>query len=131
MKHNVARYGLILNTERFEECVVFYQGLFELPLMFRKEDGSFRLICLSYGAGYLMIEQGGKAIEGGKTPEQGSAKLRFNVRDIDQALADVKAWGIDAEIEETPWGRTIHLHDPDGNRVGIRDEAGFEWQVSS
>lgn len=125
MNHNVARYGLILNTERFEECVAFYQGLFELPLMFRKEDGSFRLTCLSYGAGYLMIEQGGKAIEGGKTPEQGSAKLRFNVRDIDQALADVKAWGIDAEIEETPWGRTIHLHDPDGNRVGIRDEATF------
>ncbi|MGY3726929.1 MULTISPECIES: VOC family protein [Cobetia] len=125
MNHNVARYGLILNTERFEECVAFYQGLFELPLMFRKEDGSFRLTCLSYGAGYLMIEKGGKAIEGGKTPEQGSAKLRFNVRDIDQALADVKAWGIDAEIEETPWGRTIHLHDPDGNRVGIRDEATF------
>jgi len=109
MKHNVARYGLILNTERFEECVAFYQGLFELPLMFSKEDGSFRLTCLSYGAGYLMIEQGGKAIEGGKTPEQGSAN---NVRDIDQALADVKAWGIDAEIEETPWGRcsgTVNL----------------------
>ncbi|AVV33046.1 glyoxalase/bleomycin resistance/dioxygenase family protein [Halomonas sp. SF2003] len=131
MKHNVARYGLILNTERFDECVAFYQGLFELPLMFRKEDGGFRLICLAYGDGYLMIEQGRRAIEGGKSPEQGSAKLRFNVSDIEQALRDVREWGIDAEIEETPWGRTIHLYDPDGNRVGIRDEAGFEWQVSS
>ncbi|MEO1873132.1 MAG: VOC family protein [Cobetia sp.] len=131
MKHNVARYGLILNTERFDECVAFYQGLFELPLLFNKEDGGFRLICLAYGDGYLMIEQGGRAIEGGKSPEQGSAKLRFNVSDIEKALAEVREWGIDAEIEETPWGRTIHLHDPDANRVGIRDEAGFEWQVSS
>ncbi|MDH2291494.1 VOC family protein [Cobetia sp. 10Alg 146] len=131
MKHNVARYGLILNTERFDECVAFYQGLFELPLLFSKADAGFRLSCLAYGDGYLMIEQGGRAIEGGKSPEQGSAKMRFNVSDIEQALRDVREWGIDAEIEETPWGRTIHLYDPDGNRVGIRDEAGFELQVSS
>ncbi|MGS0467958.1 VOC family protein [Cobetia marina] len=130
MKHNVARYGLILNTERFDECVAFYQGLFELPLLFSKEDSGFRLTCLAYGDGYLMIEQGGRAIEGGKSSEQGSAKLRFNVSDIEKALAEVRAWGIEAEIEETPWGRTIHLHDPDGNRVGIRDEAGFVGQMA-
>ncbi|GED41542.1 hypothetical protein [Cobetia marina] len=60
MKHNVARYGLILNTERFDECVAFSQGLFELPLLFSMEDGDFSLTCLAYGASYLMIVQGGK-----------------------------------------------------------------------
>lgn len=130
MQHNIARYGLILNTECFDACVSFYRDLFELPVLFEKQADDSKLTCLAYGDGYLMIEQGGRAIEGGKSPEQGSAKLRFNVSDIEQALADVRAWGIEAEIEETSWGRTIHLHDPDGNRVGIRDEAGFVGQMA-
>ena len=51
--------------------------------------------------------------------------LRFNVDDIDAALTAVGAYGIEAEIERNAWGNTINISDPDGNRVGVRDENTF------
>lgn len=66
-----------------------------------------------------MVEQGGKAKRGIKSPEESSFKLRFNVEDLEAALAEIRAWG-----------RTINISDPDGNRVGIQDESGFVRQVS-
>lgn len=34
MRTNIDRYGMILNTERFEECVAFYRELFGLCQIF-------------------------------------------------------------------------------------------------
>lgn len=131
MYANVARYGIILNTENYSECVAFYRDLFGLPLLFEKNDTGFQLTCFEYGHGYLMVEQGGKAKEGSKSPEESSFKLRFNVNDLEGALAEIKAWGIEASISESSWGRTINISDPDGNRVGVRDESGFVHQIAA
>ncbi len=131
MPTNIARYGIILNTENFEECVAFYRDLFGLRQLFEKKEGDFKLACLEYGNGYLMVEQGGKAKNGVKSPKEGSFKLRFNVEDLEEALAEIRAWGIQAEIQESSWGRTINISDPDGNRVGVRDEAGFVHQINA
>ncbi|MBN8237519.1 VOC family protein [Marinobacter hydrocarbonoclasticus] len=131
MHTNIARYGIILNTENFEECVAFYRDLFGLRQLFEKKEGDFKLACLEYGNGYLMVEQGGKAKNGVKSPKEGSFKLRFNVEDLEEALAEIRAWGIQAEIQESSWGRTINISDPDGNRVGVRDEAGFVHQINA
>ncbi|WP_336368311.1 VOC family protein [Marinobacter sp. C2H3] len=131
MHANIARYGIILNTENFEECVAFYRDLFGLRQLFEKKEGDFKLTCLEYGKGYLMVEQGGKAKNGAKSPTEGSFKLRFNVEDLEEALAEIRAWGIQAEIQESSWGRTINISDPDGNRVGVRDEAGFVHQINA
>ncbi len=131
MHTNIARYGIILNTENFEECVSFYRDLFGLRQLFEKKEGDFKLACLEYGNGYLMVEQGGKAKNGVKSPKEGSFKLRFNVEDLEVALAEIRAWGIQAEIQESSWGRTINISDPDGNRVGVRDEAGFVHQINA
>ena len=87
MHTNIARYGIILNTENFEECVAFYRDLFGLRQLFEKKEGDFKLACLDYGNGYLMVEQGGKAKNGVKSPKEGSFKLRFNVEDLEEALA--------------------------------------------
>lgn len=78
-----------------------------------------------------MVEQGGKAKNGVKSPKEGSFKLRFYVEDLEEALAEIRAWGIQAEIQESSWGRTINISDPDGNRVGVRDEAGFVHQINA
>ena len=131
MHANIARYGLILNTENFEDCVAFYRDLFGLRQLFEKEEGGFKLTCLEYGGGYLMVEQGGTAKKGVKSPAEGSFKLRFNVADLEEALAEIRAWGIQVEIQESSWGRTINISDPDGNRVGVRDEAGFVHQINA
>ena len=126
----VQRHGIILNTENFDQCVSFYRKVFELPVMFEKTEGTFRLTCLEFGDSYLMIETDGVANPSGKGVRENSTKLRFNVEDMEAALENVKAFGIDAEIVENDWGTTIHIFDPDGNRVGIRDEAGFHNQVN-
>jgi lactoylglutathione lyase len=131
MHANIARYGIILNTEKFEECVAFYRDLFGLRQLFENDEDGFKLTCFEYGDGYLMVEQGGKAIDGIKSPEEGSFKLRLNVKDLEDALAEIRAWGIQAAITENAWGRTINISDPDGNRVGVRDEAGFVRQINA
>lgn len=122
---DVQRYGIILNVENYDECVAFYRDLFGLRVMFSRVEGEFKLTCLAFGEAYLMIETEGHAEPGGKDLTQSPAKLRFNVSDIDAALARIKAHGIEAGITKRAWGSSIDIHDPDGNRVGIRDEATF------
>lgn len=126
---NISRTGVILNTEQYDECVDFYRKVFELKILFQQVNGDFRLTCLEFGAAYLMIETGGFASTGGKSVSQNATKLRFNVTDINIALKKLPVLGIDAEFTRNDWGSTINLFDPDGNRIGIRDEAGFANQI--
>jgi lactoylglutathione lyase len=126
---NIQRYGIILNVENYDECVAFYRDLLELKVMFCKVDGDFKLTCLEFGSGYLMIETEGFAEPNGKSIKSCPSKLRFNVSDIESALKRVKSFNIAAEVIESEWGSTINIYDPDGNRIGIRDEISFERQI--
>ena len=123
---NIVRTGVIVNTENYDECVSFYKNLFGLRILFQDQQKELRLTCFEYGGSYLMVETEGVAKSGGKTIEENPTKLRFNVSDIEEALEAVRAYGIDAEIVASDWGSTINIHDPDGNRIGIRDEATFK-----
>ena len=62
MTLDVRTHGIILGTERFEDCVIFYRDTLGLPEWYRK-DG---LVCLRFGDGYLMVEHGGVAKRGRK-----------------------------------------------------------------
>jgi len=125
------RTGVILNTENFEDCVIFYRDVFELKQIYQECKGDFRLCCLDFGGSYLMIETGGVAKPDGKAISESATKLRFNVDDIDLALENLNQHGIKAEINRNDWGSTIDLHDPDGNRIGIRDEMTFIQQIQN
>ncbi|EMR9628533.1 VOC family protein [Vibrio parahaemolyticus] len=127
----VDRHGIILNVENYDECVSFYRDVFELKVMFTKVEGDFKLTCLEFGDSYLMIETEGHADTNGKSIASCPSKLRFNVQDINDALIRVKQFNLSHEYTENDWGTTINLHDPDGNRVGIRDEVGFVNQMSA
>jgi lactoylglutathione lyase len=76
-----------------------------------------------------MIETDGFAEPQGKSIQENSTRLRFNVADLEEALVALSDFGIDAEITRNDWGDTINLYDPDGNRVGIRDEISFKAQI--
>ncbi|MGI9516296.1 MAG: VOC family protein [Pirellulaceae bacterium] len=123
-----SKTGIILVVRNFEECVAFYRDLFGLSVMHEKVQGDFRLTCLEFGTSYLMIETEPPFPQTAheKNVDQNPTKLRFNVPDIEAALKIVRAFGVDAQIDEFDWGSTINLTDPDGNRVGIRDERGFD-----
>ncbi|WP_088330113.1 VOC family protein [Lacimicrobium sp. SS2-24] len=123
------RYGIILNVANFDECVAFYQSLFGLTKMFTKQDGDFRLACLTFGSGYLMIETGGVASETEKTFAQSPTTLRFHVEDTREILALVQTYDPEAKRLDTDWGAIIRCKDPDGNPISIRESAGFEIRL--
>lgn len=120
--------GIILVVRNFEQCVAFYRDLFGLQVMYEKVLGEFRLACLEFGNGYLMIESEPPFPQTAneKTIDQNPTKIRFNVPDVEAALRVVQAFGLEAQIDRFDWGATINLTDPDGNRVGIRDQRGFD-----
>lgn len=128
---NTQRYGIILNVEKYNECVAFYRDVLELKIMFSKVEGDFKLTCMEFGSGYLMIETEGFAEPNGKSIKACPSKLRFNVSDIEAALKHVKSFDISVEFIESEWGSTINIYDPDGNRIGIRDEISFERQINA
>ena len=128
---DIVRTGIILNVEKFDECVSFYKDLFGLKILFEEQYDEFRLTCFEFEGSYLMVETGGFAKPEGKSLKENSTKLRFNVTNIDSALEKVRAYGIKAEILRNDWGSTINIHDPDGNRVGVRDEATFRTQIDA
>ncbi len=127
----IENYGLILNVEKFDECVAFYQDVFHLKEMFSRIDGDFRLKCLEYGDAYLMIETGGVSQGQSKNLEQCPTKLRFNVESVMEAKNYLSGHGIEAEILENDWGAIININDPDGNPISIRDQAGFKHQTNT
>ena len=126
---NIEEYGIILNVEKFDECVVFYKTLFNLPEMFSKIEGEFKLTCLKLGGAYLMIETEGTAVPNGKSIDQSATALRFNISDLDKTLNQVQEYDPSAQIVEYDWGSVIRLFDPDGNRISIRDAEGFNRQA--
>ena len=127
---DIKRYGVILNVHLFEECVNFYKSVFQLQEIFSKVDSEFRLTCLEFGSSYLMIETGGIASVEGKNVAQNPVKLRFNVSDIHQACEILNRKGVQAAVIETEWGSVININDPDGNPISIRDDAGFQNQIT-
>ena len=124
------RYGIILNVENYYECVAFYRDVLDLKVLFSKIEGDFKLTCVEFGAGYLMIETEGFAEPNGKSIKACPSKLRFNVADIHASMKRMKHFGIPTELIESEWGSTINIYDPDGNRIGIRDEASFNRQIN-
>jgi len=128
---NIVRTGIIVNTEKYDECVSFYKNLFGLKVLFKERFGEFELTCFEFEGSYLMVETDGYANPEGKTVKENSTKLRFNVSNIEDALATIRKYEIEAKITKYDWGSTIDIFDPDGNRIGIRDEATFKTQIGA
>lgn len=117
----VACHGIILFTERFDECVAFYRDTLGLPVWFEKPG----LVCLHFGNGYLMVETEGFANQ--DTPTQAKpinenpTKLRFNVKDVETAARLLESKGVGVEIKVFDWGTTGTFLDPDGNLCALKD----------
>ena len=108
---NIRTHGIILGTERFEDCVAFYRDILGLPVWYEKHQ----LVCLRFGDGYLMIETGGVAREGRKSQAENTTMLRFNVDDVAVAAEDLRQLGIAVDVETYSWGTVGTFLDPDGN----------------
>lgn len=109
LQTQIQTFGVILATEKFDECVHFYRDILGLPVWYKKPT----LVCLRFGDGYLMIETRGHAIEGQKSTKQNPTILRFNVNDVD--ADEIRKQGITVTREDFSWGKVATFTDPDGN----------------
>jgi lactoylglutathione lyase len=62
----IARSGIILYVEHYDECVSFYRDKVLLPVEYVKES----LTCFTFGTAYLMVEQDGVSSSTKKTIAQ-------------------------------------------------------------
>jgi lactoylglutathione lyase len=111
LNFKIHTHGIILGTERFEDCVAFYRYVLELPVWYEKPG----LVCLRFGDGYLMVETGGVARDSPKSQSENPTMLRFNVDNVGEAAEELRRRGIDVEVQTYSWGTVGTFSDPDGN----------------
>jgi lactoylglutathione lyase len=121
------RTGVILCTEKYDECVAFYSEVLNLPVIGSLDDEHSKLTVLRFGEDtYLMVETGGKAVPSGKDLIQNPVWLRFNVKSVEDAAAELLDKGIDVQIRKEVWGTVGDFRDPDGNMCSFREEPSGE-----
>ncbi len=120
-----SKAGIILLTERYDECVAFYGTTLGLKALHRIDRPGEQLTTFALGDTYLMIETGGVASTTEKPVAQNPTKLRFNVPDVGAACAELRRRGLSVRVLEHSWGTTAEFLDPDGNRCALRSDAGF------
>jgi lactoylglutathione lyase len=121
----LSRSGIVLLTENYRDCVAFYRDTLGLPVLFALDRPGSVLTGFDFGGAYLLVEDGGHARPGGKTAREAPMKLRFNVEDLDQAVTDLQARGVNCVRCDHDWGSVADFHDPDGNPCQLRSEHGF------
>ena len=126
-KMKYERTGVILCTEKYDACVLFYSDILNLPILEVLDDEHSKLTVLSFGKNtYLMVETGGKAIPSGKNLNQNPVWLRFNVRSVEAAAQELVDKDIRVKIRKEVWGTVGDFLDPDGNVCSLREESSGE-----
>ena len=117
------RTGIILCTEKYDDCVAFYSDVLGLPVLEVLDDAHSKLTVLGFGATtYLMVETGGTAVPSGKDLDQNPVWLRFNVKSVENAAEELRQKGVDVQVRKEVWGTVGDFMDPDGNICSFRQE---------
>jgi lactoylglutathione lyase len=112
----IARTGIILYVEHYDQCVSFYRNKVLLPVEYVKET----LTCFAFGTSYLMVEQDGISSSTEKTIAQNPTVLRFNVSNVKAAVDELRARSVAVEEQTFDWGDIGVFVDPDGNRCELK-----------
>jgi lactoylglutathione lyase len=121
---NIERTGLILHTERYQECFRFYRDILGLPVEFEKNEPR-QTLCLGFGQSYLILERGGTAKRGVKAEHENPITIRLNVPDVEVAAQYLRSQGIDVLIMKFDWGSVGKFADPDCNPCQLRNQPSF------
>jgi lactoylglutathione lyase len=112
--------GIILNTQKYQECVDFYGTILGLDIMFKIDRPKEKITTFALGEVYLMIEPGGHAQAEQKSVAVCPTKFRFNVNDVLSECRALRRKGVQVEVIDHSWGTTAEFSDPDGNRCALR-----------
>jgi lactoylglutathione lyase len=124
LEFKVQTYGIILETERFDDCVAFYREVLGLPVWFEKAQ----LVCFRFGDGYLMVETGGVATKKRKSKSQNPTTLRFNVESVEGSADALMRMGVHVGIETFDWGTVGTFVDPDGNTCQLKNADDSDYR---
>jgi lactoylglutathione lyase len=113
----IARSGIILYVEHYDQCVSFYRDQVLLPVEYVKES----LTCFAFGTSYLMVEQDGVSSTTEKTIAQNPTVLRFNVSDVKAVAQELRMRSVEVEELSFDWGEIGVFLDPDGNRCELKN----------
>jgi lactoylglutathione lyase len=117
MNMQIARSGIILYVEHYDQCVRFYRDQVLLPVEYVKET----LTCFTFGTSYLMVEQDGVSSSTEKTIAQNPTVLRFNVSNVKTAADELRKRSVAVEELTFDWGKIGVFVDPDGNRCELKN----------
>lgn len=124
MRRPPDRTGIILYVTRYEDCVAFYREQLGLEVLFITPT----LTCFDFGGAYLMVEVDDDPPSSGR-PNGPFTCLRLNVQDVPAHAAALQGHGVEVDLQVHDWGTVAKFHDPDGNLIAFKDEAGFVQQV--
>ena len=113
----LVKAGIILFTERYEQCITFYRDMLSLPFI----SATPELTVLAFDQAYLMIEKGGVSSSTQKIRNQNPTVLRFNVANVQEAADELRVKGVAVEVKTFSWGVIGAFTDPDGNRCELKD----------
>ena len=113
----IARSGIILYVEHYDQCVNFYRDQVLLPVEYVKNS----LTCFAFGTSYLMVEQGGVSSQSEKTIAQNPTVLRFNVSNVKAAADELRNRSVAVQVLTFEWGEIGVFVDPDGNRCELKN----------
>lgn len=122
----IKKTGIILYTEHFEATVEFYKKIFDLPILYTKEN----LVCLDFKESYLMIELDDEQnLKNTNSESRAKFCIRFNVDDVKKACVKLDENAVPYDYYEFDWGKLAKFKDPDGNFVGIRSTKEHEEDI--
>ena len=117
--------GIILNTQKYQECVDFYGTILGLDIMFKIDRPKEKITTFALGEVYLMIAPCDHAQAGQKSVTICPTKFRFNVNDVQIECQALRRKGVQVEVIDHSWGTTAEFSDPDGNRCALRSQRDF------
>ncbi|GAF11387.1 glyoxalase family protein [Bacillus sp. JCM 19046] len=115
---NYKEFGFILFVVHYKESIQFYRDVLKLPVRHIQAD----LTTFDLPHGYLMVEKGGTyANANEKRRHQNPTVIRFDVENIEDAVAELEAAGVSFLTKrlEFDWGTIAVFTDPDGHRIEL------------
>lgn len=117
--------GLVLLTADDAACVAFCRDVIGLEVLFQLHEPD-PITGFAFAGGYLLLEDGGVAKTGWDPASL--PRLRFNVRDLDAAIAELRAKGVDTHREGHHWGSVARFTDS-RREFGPAEARGGVWRV--
>ena len=108
-----------------DDTVAFYRDVLELPVLFALDRDDSVLTGFDLAGAYLLVEPGGVAKTPESFPDEAQVRLRFNVADLDAAIAELRGKGVAVARLDHSWGSVGLFRDPDGNLCQLRGDGRF------